>query len=240
MSPALAVCRRELRSALNTAPAYLFAAFFLAVSSVWLFLVRGFFVRGEASLRPYFEVMPALFAVLLPALTMRSWAEERRSGTYEILATLPLRPGDLVAGKHLAVTAVVGVVLVLSFSVPLSVSRFGDFDSGVLFTEYLGALALASACSALGQYVSSRSRSPAGAYLGTSALLLALSAAHRVPAFLALPGFLARTLVWISPASHFESFVRGVLDSRDLAYFGLLTFGGLYLAAKALVREAWK
>ena len=171
MIPALAGCRRELRSALNTAPAYLFAAFFLAVSAAWLFLVRGFFVRGEASLRPYFEIMPALFAVLLPALTMRTWAEERRTGTYEILATLPLRPGDLVAGKHLAVLALTGAVLALSLSVPLSLAGLGDFDPGVLFTEYLGALALASACAALGQYVSSRSRSPAGAYLGTSALL---------------------------------------------------------------------
>lgn len=240
MSPVLAVFRRELRSFRNTAPAYIFAAFFLAVSAVWLFLVRGFFVRGEASLRPYFEVMPALLAVLLPALTLRSWAEERRTGTYEILVTLPLRPGDLVVGKHLAVMAVVGAVLGLSLSVPLTLSRYGDFDAGVLVTEYLGALALASACAALGQYVSSRSRSPAGAYLATSALLLALSAVHRVPAFLTLPGFLARVLVWISPASHFESFVRGVLDSKDLVYFGILTAGALYLSAKALVREAWR
>lgn len=236
----LAVFRREIRSALNTAPAYIFAAFFLAVSAAWLFLIRGFFIRGEASLRPYFEVMPALFAVLLPALTMRTWAEERRAGTYEILATLPLRPGDLVAGKHLAVCAVTGVVLVLSLFVPLSLAGLGDFDPGVLLTEYLGAIVLASAFAALGQYVSAKSRSPSGAYLGTSASLLALSAVHRIPSFLALPGPLSRALVWLSPSSHFESFSRGILDSRDLAYFGIVTAGGLYLSAKALVREAWK
>lgn len=240
MRSALAVFRRELRSALNTAPAYIFAAFFLAASAAWLFLARGFFIRGEASLRPYFEVMPALFAVLLPALTMRSWAEEKRSGTYEILATLPLSPGELVLGKHLAVMTVTGAVLVLSFSVPLSLAGLGNFDPGVLATEYLGALVLASACAALGQYISSRSRNPSGAYLGTSALLLALSAIHRVPLVLNVPSLISTALVWFSPASHFESFSRGILDSRDLVYFGIVTAGGLYLAAKALVREAWK
>lgn len=240
MNPVLAVFRREFRSHLNTVPAYLFAAFFLSVSAAWLFLVRGFFVRGEASLRSYFEVLPALLAVLLPALTMRTWAEERRTGTYELLATLPARPGELVAGKHLGVLAVVGSVLVLSLSVPFSVLGFGDFDIGVLVTEYLGTLALASACAALGQYVSARSRTPAGAYLGTSALLLALSAVHRLPAVLGMTGFTARALAWLSPASHFESFVRGILDSRDLAYFAILTAGFLHRAAKALVREAWR
>ncbi len=240
MRPALAVFRRELRSALNTAPAYIFAALFLAASAAWLFLVRGFFARGEASLRPYFEVMPALLAVLVPALTMRSWAEERRSGTYELLATLPFRPGDLVAGKFLAVLAAVGATLLLSLSVPLSLAPFGDFDPGVLATEYLGVLALASAYAALGQYVSSRSRTSAGAFLATAALLLLLSASHRIPSLFRLPSLLSRALVWVSPASHFESFARGILDSRDLAYFAILTAGTLYLAAKNLVREAWR
>jgi len=240
MRPTIAVFRRELRSALNTAPAYIFTALFLAVSAAWLFLVRGFFSRGEASLRPYFEVMPALLAVLVPALTLRSWAEEKRAGTYELLATLPFRPGDLVAGKFLAVLAVFGSALALSLAVPLSLARFGDFDPGVLATEYLGVLALASTFAALGQYVSARSRTSGGAFLATAALLLSLSASHRIPSLFRLPSLLSRTLVWVSPASHFESFARGVLDSRDLAYFSFLTAGALYLTVKSLVREAWR
>ena len=232
--------RREIRSALNTAPAYIFAVFFLSVSAAWLFLIRGFFARGEASLRPYFEIMPALLAVLMPALTMRSWAEERRSGTYDILTALPFRPGDLVAGKFLAVMAVVGCTLVLSLSVPLSLSRFGAFDGGPLFTEYLGVLMTASVCAAVGQFVSSRSRSPAGAFLGTAALLLALSSAGRVPLLLRLPRVLAGFVSWISIDSHYASLARGILDSRDLAYFAAVTAGALYLTSKSLVREAWR
>lgn len=240
MRRALIIARRELRSALNTPPAYVFCVFFLVVSSVWLFFARGFFARGEASLRPYFEIMPALLAVLMPALTMRSWAEEKKSGTYELLATLPFRAGELVAGKYLAALAVSAATLVLSLSVPLSVSRFGDFDAGVLVTEYLGVLLTASACAALGQWVSSRSKNQISAFLLTAALLLALSLAGRLPSALRLPRYVAEIVVWISIDSHFESFARGVLDSRDLLYFFLVTALGLHLTAKNLVRAVWR
>lgn len=240
MKRALVVFRKEFRGALSTPSTYVFTVFFLVFSALWLFFVEGFFARGEASLRPYFEIMPAILALLMPALTMRSWAEERRSGTYELLLTLPFRSGELVAGKYLAALAVSGITLVLSFSVPLLVLRFGRFDIGVLFTEYIGVLCMASACAAIGQFVSSRTKNQVSAFLLSVLILLALSSIGRVSTVLRLPAFLAEAFTWISLNAHFESFVRGVLDSRDLLYFLLLTGLFLYLTAKSLSMEKWR
>ncbi len=240
MKGVLAVLRKELRTAANTAPAYVFAVFFLVFTSAWLFFVRGFFALGEASLRPYFEIMPAVFSVLVPALTMRSWAEERRTGTFELLRTLPLSPAQIVLGKYLGVLAVIALTLLASAFVPLSLAGFGDFDPGVLGTEYLGALAMASACAAVGQMVSSRVRSQVSAFLLSSAALLVLSLAGSISARTRLPAPAADALSWMSLDAHFESFVRGVLDSRDLGYFVLVTAFFLYLTAKGLSKAAWK
>jgi ABC-2 type transport system permease protein len=234
MKRVLVIFRKEFRSALNTAPAYVFVVFFLLLSAFWFFFVQGFFARGQASLRPYFEIMPAILAILMPALTMRSWAEEKRSGTYELLLTLPFSPGQIVAGKYLAAMAIVGSTLVLSLAVPISVSRFGSFDPGVLFTEYLGVLAMASACAAIGQFVSSRTRNQVSAFLLSAAILLILSLVGRLPSLMHLPGFLAGAATWISINSHFESFIRGVLDSRDIGYFALVSGFFLYLTSKNL------
>ena len=240
MRRTLIVFRKEFRSALNTPPAYVFVILFLVFSSVWLFFARGFFARGQASLRPYFEIMPALLAVLMPALTMRSWAEEKRTGTYEFLMTLPFRPGELVTGKYLSAMAVACSALVLSLSVPLSVFGFGDFDAGVVFTEYLGILAMTSACAALGQFVSSRTKNQVSAFLVSAVILLILSLAGRIPALASVRGFPADALAWISLTSHFDSFARGVLDSRDIAYFLLVTATFLYLTSKHLRTESWR
>jgi ABC-2 type transport system permease protein len=234
------IFRREWRSALNTAPAYVFVVFFLGVCALWLFFVQGFFARGQASLRPYFEIMPAVLAVLMPALTMRTWAEERKSGTLELLLTLPFTPGQLVAGKYLAAMAVVCATLLVSLAVPLSVAGFGDFDAGVLATEYLGVLAMASACASIGQFVSSRARSQVSAFLLSAAVLVILALVGRLPVLTRLPTFLGQALTWISINSHFESFIRGVLDSRDLGYFALVTGFFLYLTSKNLSMAAYR
>jgi len=240
MKGALVIFRKEYRTELNTPSSYVFAVFFLIFSAVWLFFVQSFFARGEASLRPYFEIMPAILAVLMPALTMRYWAEEKRSGTYEVLLTLPFRPGELVVGKYLAAMTAAGLTLALSLSVPLSVLRFGEFDAGVLVTEYLGVLAMASACTALGQLVSSLTRNQVSAFLLSAVVLVVLSMIGRLPALIHLPRFFAEALTWISLNSHFESFVRGVLDSRDLGYFIFVTALSLYLTTKSLCRAVWK
>jgi len=240
MKRALVVFRKEFRTALHTPPLYVFAVFFLVFSAVWLFFVQSFFARAQASLRPYFEIMPAVLAVLMPALTMRSWAEEKRSGTYELLRTLPFRAGELVAGKYLSAMAAAAATLLLTVSVPFSVSPFGNFDAGVLVTEYLGVLAMASACAALGQLVSSLTRNQVSAFLLSAVALLSLSFAARLPVLVLLPKTVSGALVWISLSSHFESFARGVLDSRDLSYFILLTALSLYLTSKSLDRAVWK
>lgn len=239
MSGALTVARRELNSYFNSALAYLFIVAFLVSCAVFFFFVGGFFAAGTASLRGYFGLMPMMLSVFLPALTMRSWAEERRQGTYESLLTLPFSELDLVVGKYLAVMAVVGIALLASLPVPLMVSAFGSFDSGALFGEYLGALLLASACAGIGQAISSYTKNQMSAFLVTAIALVGLNMAGLLVAWLDPPSWMASLINWISLGYRFSSFARGVLDSRDLAYFAMLTLGSLYLTMKNLSFGKW-
>ena len=136
MKRVLAVAKRELDSSFNSPMAYTVILGFLVFTAAWLYFVRGFFALNQADLRPYFSVMPIVLAFLAPALTMRSWAEERRLGTYELLLTMPFSEGELVAGKFLASLAIAAIALALTIPVPLSASMLGSFDTGVLVAQY--------------------------------------------------------------------------------------------------------
>ncbi len=130
----LPVVRKELSGYFNSPIAYTVVVAFLVFTSVWLFYLQQFFVRGEASLRIFFEVIPTVFIFLVPALTMRSWAEERKSGTLEILLTLPFRETEVVAGKFLGAAALLAVMVVLTLPLPLSLE-----DIFIRLTEEGGA-----------------------------------------------------------------------------------------------------
>ncbi|HOX31811.1 MAG TPA: ABC transporter permease [Spirochaetales bacterium] len=239
MSKVLAVAKRELRSSFNSPVAYAVILGFLVFTSAWLYFVRGFIAANQADLRPYFGVMPIVLAFLAPALTMRSWAEERRLGTYELLLTMPFTEGQLVAGKFLASLAVAALALLLSLPVPLSASLLGSFDAGVIAAQYLGILLEAAAALAVGQWVSSLAKNQVSAFLGGVLLLLALVLVDRIAAFLQIGGLLASLLNWLSLAFHFDAFSRGVVDTRDLAYFAAVSAAALYLSSWNLSRRKW-
>ncbi len=239
MSKVLAVAKRELRSSFNSPVAYAVILGFLVFTSAWLYFVRGFIAANQADLRPYFGVMPIVLAFLAPALTMRSWAEERRLGTYELLLTMPFTEGQLVAGKFLASLAVAALALLLSLPVPLSASLLGSFDAGVIAAQYLGILLEAAAALAVGQWVSSLAKNQVSAFLGGVLLLLALVLVDRIAAFLQIGGLPASLLNWLSLAFHFDAFSRGVVDTRDLAYFAAVSAAALYLSSWNLSRRKW-
>jgi ABC-2 type transport system permease protein len=234
-----AVLRRELRGSFNTPVAYAVVVAFTLFTSGWLYFVQGFYAAGLAELRGWFGLMPIVFAFLVPATTMRSWAEERRQGTYELLATMPATEGELVIGKFLAAWSLAGLSLLLTIPVPLFASLFGSFDPGVLVAQYLGVLLMAAAATAIGQWVSSRAKNQVSAFLASTLLLLALVLVERVSGFLGTGGLLAAVLNWSSLAYHYEAFSRGVLDSRDLAYYGLVTAFFLYLTAAGIRARRW-
>ncbi|HPE88959.1 MAG TPA: ABC transporter permease [Spirochaetia bacterium] len=240
MSGVLTIARRELSAYFNSPVAYIFIVAFLLACGTLFFFVGDFFAVGQATMRGYFSLMPFVLSVLVPALTMRLWAEERKQGTYELLLTMPFRDGQLVAGKYLAAMAVVAAALALSLPVPLMASMFGRFDSGAIVAEYLGAVLMASAASAIGQAVSGASKNQISAFMATVMLLLALSLLSRVTTLLSLPGWLAGLVNWASLSYHFGSFSRGVVDTRDVAYFVIITVSCLYATARLISAGKWR
>jgi ABC-2 type transport system permease protein len=240
MNGTFTIAKREIRSYFNSPLAYIFIVAFLVTCALLFFFVERFFAAGQASLRGYFALMPMVFAILVPALTMRLWAEERRQGTYELLLTMPFRDVELVAGKYLAAMSVVGIALLASFSVPLMVSLFGRFDFGTIVSEYIGTMLMASAAVAIGQAISGASRNQMSAFLTTVLLLLVLSLLSQANAWVELPTWLANAINWVSLSYHFQSFAKGVIDTRDALYFILLTVASLYLTTRFISIGKWR
>jgi ABC-2 type transport system permease protein len=238
-SRTLALARKELRSAYNSPAAYGVTLFFLLFTSIWLFYIQRFFAIDSASLRSYFAVFPVAFTIVVPSLTMRSWAEERKLGTAELLLTMPFSEGELVLGKFISSFTVLLIAIALTLPVPFSVSSLGNFDWGAITGEYLGAILLGAAATSLGQFLSSLAKNQVSAFLGGVVVLLAATLVNQITVFLDLPRFVAELINYLSLAFHFESFAKGVVDSRDLAYFLLFAGLFLYLNARVVLFRKW-
>jgi ABC-2 type transport system permease protein len=229
-----AIARRELRAYFTTPVAFIVVVFFLVVTAAWFFFAQQFFAQDAATLRGYFSLWPVVFILLLPALTMRSWAEERRQGTAEILLTLPARERELVLGKFLGSLALLLIAVLLTLPVPLSVAPLGFFEPGQIVGQYVGAILLGCTGLAAGMLLSALSANQISAFLLGVVFLLLITMIGQLPSALALPGWLAAAFTWLSLDFHFDSFRKGVLDSRDALFFVVLTCAFLYINTKVL------
>lgn len=236
MSRAIALAGREFKASLSSPLGYVFVLAFTAFALVAFFYIEKFFATDEATARGLFRWLPALLLFVAPALTMRLWAEERKMGTYEVLATLPVTPWQLVFGKFLASFGLLACALVFTIAVPIVASRFGDIDVGPVIGGYVGALLLGSAFLAIGLVCSSLVQEQLLAlFLGW--LLCGLTILPDVLVRLSLVGdagsadFCRSIGFW----SRFESVERGVLDLRDVVFYLSATGFFLYLNV-ALVR----
>ncbi|RME20500.1 MAG: ABC transporter permease [Deltaproteobacteria bacterium] len=222
MSNVLMVARKELRAWFQSPVAFLFLGAFLCATMLGFFTLSEFFARNLADVRPLFEWMPVLLILLVSAITMRQWAEERARGTLEVLLTLPLRTTDLVLGKFLAGVALIALGLALTLSLPLTVSLLGDLDWGPVVGGYLGALLLGAAYLSMGLCISARTANPVVALMGTMVVGGVFYLVGH-PAFTGLFGDRAAEILRaIGTGSRFESIARGVIDVRDLAYYASL------------------
>src|ERR671932_2667088 len=158
------IFRRELASYFATPLAYVFIVIFLVMAGALTFFMGGFFERNQADLQPFFTFHPWLYLVLIPALSMRLWAEERRSGTIELFLTLPIRLSEAVIGKFLAAWCFAGIALLLTFPLWITVNVLGDPDNGVILAGYLGCLLVAGAYLALGAAVSALTKNQVVAF----------------------------------------------------------------------------
>jgi len=237
MSQALVIMRRELKSYFASPIAYVFGALFLAIQ-LWLAHLTTWRHGAVASMQPFFQVfLPWTFMVFVSALTMRLWAEERKLGTLELLMTFPVRVRDLIAGKFLAVVAYLALMLVLTLGFPITIATFGNLDWGPVLCAYLASLLLAGSFAAVGMFFSSITRDQIVALLCTlvSLLLLLLLGQPLLTELMAgvLPRVLVEAIAAVSPARHFASIARGVIDTGDVVYY--LCFIGFFLYLNALV-----
>ena len=232
-----ALIRKELHSWINSPAFYGITVFFLLFVSIWFYHLQRFFAMDIATLRPFFAAFPLAYILVIPVLTMKSWAEEKKLGSAEILFTLPFTEWELVWGKFLSCFTLLAAMLALTIPVPLTLFPLGYFDPGVIFAEYLGALLLGASAIALGLFLSGISKNQAAAFLGSAVVLLAVILINNLSP--GLPPGLAAFINYISLSFHFESFSRGLLDSRDIVFFILTTLLFLFLNTQALIFRRW-
>jgi len=237
---ALTLARKELYQYLYAPAFYGAAVFFLLFCSVWLFYFQRYFSHDQATLRPYFAAFPIVFILVIPVITMRSWAEERKTGTVELLLTMPFTEWDLVLGKFFSNLAVLIVMLLLTVPLPLSLLGLGRFDGGVIFCEYFGAFLLGASATALGLLMSSLSKNQAGSFLASAVILMVVMLVNQITYTFSLPQWLAQSINFISLAYHFDSFTKGLIDSRDLAFFVLSAALFLFINTRVILYRKWK
>lgn len=245
LSPARAIAcvmRRELAGYFATPVAWVFIVIFLVLAGVFTFYIGSFYERGIADLEPYFQFHPWLYLFLVPAIAMRLWAEERRSGTVELLLTLPLTTWQAVVGKFLAAWLFIGVALALTFPVWITVNYLGQPDNGVILAGYIGSWLMAGGFLAIGACLSAVTRNQVVAFILTVVVCFGflLSGLPMVMNLFAgwAPQALLDLIADFSFISRFGSISKGVLDLRDIVYFALVIV--FWLIANAVVLEMRK
>jgi ABC-2 type transport system permease protein len=242
VSPVLSVFRREFASYFATPLAAVFLVIFLALAGAFTFYLGGFYEAGQADLQPFFRFHPWLYLLLAPAVAMRLWAEERKAGTLELLLTLPLAPWQAVLGKFLAAWAFLGLALVLTAPMWITVAWLGDPDNGVIAAGYIGSWLMAGAFLAIGGALSAATRSQVVAFVLTVVVCLVLLLAGFPMALDLVRGWAPQAWVdafaGLSFLTHFQAISRGVLDLRDAVYFLLCIGAGL--AATVIVIDMKK
>jgi ABC-2 type transport system permease protein len=232
MNGVVAVMKRELASYFATPVAYVFIVIFLVLASAFTFYLGNFYERGQADLEPFFTFHPWLFLFLVPALSMRLWAEERKSGSIELLMTLPLEVWQAVLGKFLAAWAFTGIAIALTFPMWITVNYLGNPDNGVILAAYIGSLLMAGGFLAVGSCISAATKSQVIAFILSVVACFALLLAGFelvLDAFSAwAPQALVDAVASLSFLTHFANISKGVIDLRDLVYFALLIAVCLY------------
>jgi ABC-2 type transport system permease protein len=242
MNPVSVIFKRELSSFFNTPVAWVFLVIFLFLAAFMPFQLANFYEANQASLQSFFNFHIWLYLLLMPAIAMRTWAEERNTGSIELLLTLPITTWQAVLGKFLAAWAFAGIALLCTIPMWLTVSFLGDPDHGVILAGYFGSWLLAGAFLAVSGCMSALTKSQVVAFvLSVVACLLFIMVGF--PAVLSffsslLPQGLVDAIASLSFFSHYQSMMKGVIDLRDLIYYGLLS--GLFLYATSLIIDMKK
>ena len=241
MNMVRALFRRELQSYFATPVAYVFIVIFLVLMGTFTFYLGGFYEQGQADLRAFFNFHPWLYLFLVPAISMRLWAEERKSGSVELLMTLPITAWEAVLGKFLAAWAFTGIALALTFPIWITVNYLGDPDNGTILAAYIGSLLMAGGFLAIGSCLSAVTRNQVIAFVISVVVCFGFLLSGFPLVLDAFSGWAPQAIVdaiaSLSFLTHFSNISRGVIDFRDLIYFALLI--GTFLYANTVVLQ-WK
>jgi len=237
----LTIADRELAAYFATPVATVFIVIFLILQGTLTFNLGNFFDRDQADLSPFFTFIPWVFLLLIPAITMRLWAEERRQGTIELLLTLPITQWQAVLGKYLAAWLFCGIALALTFPFVLTVNYLGTPDNGVIASGYVGSLLIAGAFLSVGAAMSAATRNQVIAFV----LSVAICFLFTVASYSLVTDFLSRNTPVLAEVARrlavldrFQDFTRGLVSARDVIYFA--TFIGFWLFVNTVLVEQRK
>jgi len=236
MSTTTTVAKREIRAYFNSPVAYIVVTVFMLI--VGYLYWSQLFLEKQAELRYYFNLTPLVFTFIIPAITMRLFAEEKGSGTLEMLITMPVRDWEVVLGKFLAGLAMLGAVVGMTVFYAVTVAALGPVDRGPIISGYVGLVLMGGSYVAIGVMASSLTRNQIVAFILAFAISFALFIFGQVVQF--APDWLAPVLSYLSMGNHFESFSRGIIDSRDLLYYLSLITVALVIATASLESRKWK
>ena len=218
------IYKREFKTFFTSPGAYIIISLFLIITG-WFFFA-SFFLEGRADMRNFFALLPIIFAFSIPAVAMRLFSEEFKSGSFEILKTLPVTDLDIIAGKYLASLLFALIMLAPTLVYPVFISTLGDLDWGPVIGGYIGAIFLAGAFSAIGVFASSTTKNQVVAFIISASICFFLTVINQSLVF--LPAFLTGFLQYLSTSYHFSNVAKGIIDSRDIIYFLTLIFITLY------------
>jgi ABC-2 type transport system permease protein len=241
LSTAYIIAKREFAAYFATPLAAVFLTIFVASTGAFAFYIGGFFDRGQASLDTFFAYHPWLYLLLVPAVAMRLWAEERKSGTIELLMTLPISPAEAILGKFAAAWAFVGLALVLTLPMWITVNVLGDPDNGIILTSYLGSFLVAGAFLAIGSFISALTKNQVIAFIvsATVCFLLVTSGMELVQNTLRTwaPRIVADAVASMSFLSHYEEITRGIISLHSIVFFVSLIAFALFANAIAVSQK---
>jgi ABC-2 type transport system permease protein len=242
VSRTMTIFKRELGAYFSTPVAYVFIVIFLLLTGVFTFYVGGLYERNQADLEPFFRFHPWLYMLLIPAISMRLWSEERKAGTLELLMTLPISLVEAVIGKFLAAWCFTAIALALTFPVWITINYLGAPDNTVIAAGYLGSLLLAGACLSIGACISALTKNQVVAFVISFVICFAFNLSGFPIVLDLFSGWAPQAIVDVvssfSFLSHFESILKGVIDIRDIVFFASLIAFWLY--ANILAIEAKK
>lgn len=238
MENVLAIFKKEFKSFFISPIAYVFITVYLVITNFLFF--QGFFIINQADMRGYFGLLPWVFLFFVPAITMRTWAEEKKVRTLELLQTWPVSDFQVVLGKFLASFCFLSIAILLSITIPITVSILGSPDPGPIWGGYIGAILMGAAYLSIGLWVSSHTENQIVAFiLGVVATFILFIIGNQFVTLVA-PASIVPILSYLGLGNHFESIERGVIDSRDVIYYLSVVAFFLFLNVQSLSSRKWE